>query len=201
MSDSPPKDPTPDASPGSKKEDWRTPDSINQSECEIQSKRLRPNVTPKMKATYCNTLRASGEAALARRDANISQHTLSYHLRKDPQFRDDVEEAMRLYCAENIGQEIHRRGVVGVRKALYWRGNVVGYMVEPSDRLLLAHAKRHMPEYRDQISIDQKVETKNADLSLDDLQDLSPESLELLKQIVENEKKRKASPSPEPDPQ
>lgn len=137
---------------------------------------------------YLDVLRETGEAALARQEAGCCYNTVINARRRTKGFRDAEEEALRAYRA-TIGREIHRRGVEGVDKPIYHLGQVVGWVKDYSDRLLIEHARRHIKEYREKISIDQKTQG-SLTVDLADLKQLSPESRDDLERILERERDR-----------
>lgn len=83
----------------------------------------------------------------------IDQSTVYYHRKANPEFDDAVHQAKQTFC-ETIEAEIVRRGRVGVDKPVFQKGEQVGVIREYSDTLLLALAKRHIPEYRDKHTVD-----------------------------------------------
>lgn len=133
---------------------------------------------PERRATYLSVLQATGEKVLARAEVGVHGWTVSKLRESDPKFREAEEEAMRLYRA-GIAEEIHRRAIDGVKEPIYWQGKVVGWIVRYSDTLLKFHAKRHIPEYRDSLKIDQKTAVSGS-VDLRDLRDLPPEEREIL---------------------
>lgn len=62
-----------------------------------------------------------------------------------PQFEKDYQEA-KAAGDDIIRAEIFRRGVNGVKRAIYHDGKVVGHKQEYSDNLLMFLAKARMPE-------------------------------------------------------
>mgnify|MGYP005848418621 CR=1 FL=1 len=62
-----------------------------------------------------------------------------------PEFEKDFQEA-KAEGDDIVRAEIHRRGVDGVKRAIYHDGKVVGYKREYSDQLLMFLAKSRMPE-------------------------------------------------------
>lgn len=151
--------------------------------------------TAPRKERYCEVLLETGEHVLARKEVGVSRATVNNHRRKYPEFAEREEEALRLYRA-SLSKEIHRRGVEGVVKDIYWQGQVVGQEIVYSDRLLLEHARRHMPEYRERLSVDQKTEHSGF-VGLGALQELSPESQDDLRRILQREAKRNAEEQPD----
>lgn len=64
---------------------------------------------------------------------------------EDPEFEKAYQEA-RGDGDDVIRAEVHRRGVDGVKRAIYHDGKVVGHKQEYSDQLLMFLAKSRMPE-------------------------------------------------------
>lgn len=79
--------------------------------------------------------------------------TIHYRRKMNPEFDAAVHQAKQDFC-ETIEAEIVRRGRVGVDKPVFQKGQQVGVVREYSDMLLLALAKRHIPEYRDKHTVD-----------------------------------------------
>lgn len=140
--------------------------------------------TASRREKYLAILRDTGEPATARDEVGICYGTIVEHRRKTPGFRDDEEESLRQYRA-TIGKEIHRRAIEGVDEPVFYLGEVAGYVRKYSDRLLIEHAKRHVPEYREKIKIDQ---TGTLTVGMADLGSLSEESRNDLRRILEREK-------------
>lgn len=65
--------------------------------------------------------------------------------KEDPEFEAEYQLA-RADGDDVIRAEIHRRGVDGVKRAIYHDGKVVGHKQEYSDNLLMFLAKSRMPE-------------------------------------------------------
>lgn len=74
--------------------------------------------------------------------------------KEDPQFEQDYQDA-RADGDDVIRAEVHRRGVEGVKRAIYHDGKVVGHKLEYSDQLLMFLAKSRMPaEFGDRQQVD-----------------------------------------------
>jgi len=71
----------------------------------------------------------------------------------DPTFEQDYQDA-RADGDDVIRAEIHRRGVEGVKRAIYHDGKVVGHKQEYSDQLLMFLAKSRMDEFSDRQTVD-----------------------------------------------
>lgn len=103
--------------------------------------------TEDRREAYLAELRSHGEKALARHNIQVSRQTIYTHKKRDSAFAEAESEAMAYYIAQ-LGKEFHRRGVEGVERILYHKGEECGREVEYSDKLLIKHAERHSEEYR-----------------------------------------------------
>ena len=130
---------------------------------------------------YLNALKEHGEEALARDEVGIHRETVKRHRLKTPGFNEAEEEAMRIYRAR-LAATVHRRGVDGVQEPIYWNGLVVGWVTKYSDRMLELQVKRHIPEYRDKVTVNQEHSGTVALLS--DLSKLPPDIRTDLKAII-----------------
>jgi hypothetical protein len=133
------------------------------------------------KSQFIECLIETGEPALAAKACGFSMATCQRHAQKDEEFAQAGFEALQAYRG-TIAAEIHRRAIEGVEEDIFQGGIHVGSKRKYSDALLLAHAKRHMPnEYGDKKTI-----THNHTQSLD-AASLTPESRELLRKLLELE--------------
>lgn len=133
---------------------------------------------------YCAELQRHGEPAAARVMVGLAESTVRHQETVNPEFASMVAEAMHIYRSR-LAQEIDRRAVEGWDEPVYHMGMLVGYKRRYSDTLLLAQAKRHNPEYRDSIKVDQTTHVDGG-LGLA-LEQLSDQSRELLRKIIEIE--------------
>ena len=145
-------------------------------------------LTEEVLQKYLAELAETGESIVARDRVGFTSGALYKYRVRHPEFKQLEEEARLRYCSK-LSQEIHRRGVEGVEEAIYYKGEVVGYRIVYSDRLLLEHARRHMPD-----QYGQKIST-TAEVSIRDqvgekINELSPQSRDLLKQIITIESQR-----------
>jgi len=149
------------------------------------------NFTHDRKVAYCKELAKSGEHARAREKVGVCGKTVDKHRLKFPEFDKLVEEAMESYRA-SLAAEIHRRGVDGWEEPVFQGGIEVGKKQRFSDALLLAQAKRHMPdEYGDRLRVEQ---TKRLELAIS-VEQLQPESRRLMRKIIEIEMAAQAKPA------
>lgn len=81
---------------------------------------------------------------------------------QDPTFEADYQAA-RADGDDVIRAEVHRRGVDGVKRAIYHDGKIVGHKQEYSDQLLMFLAKSRMPnEFGDRIQAEHTVKFDGA---------------------------------------
>lgn len=74
--------------------------------------------------------------------------------KEDPEFEAAYQDA-RGDGDDVIRAEVHRRGVDGVKRAIYHDGKIVGHKQEYSDQLLMFLAKSRMPtEFGDKQTVD-----------------------------------------------
>lgn len=143
---------------------------------------LGTEFSPERKKLWLENLAASGLKTEACRVIGVSIWTVNEHLKNDADFKQGFEDAMYTY-RESLVKEIHRRGVDGVVEPVFYKGARVdkGALLRFSDTLLLALARRHIPEFRE------KTESTNVNLDtgLADLEKLSPEQREALKRLLD----------------
>lgn len=90
------------------------------------------------------------------RAVGVHRNTVGRHLDADTEFRTAYDEALRDYLDE-LEQQIHRRGSLGWDEPVFYRGRQVGTVRKFDSGLLMSAAKRHMPEYRDKLTVDANV--------------------------------------------
>lgn len=155
--------------------------------------------TPARKKAYLDSLAKHGETVLARVEVGISKRTEERHRAEDPLFRDAMDEALRKYGAV-VSKEIHRRGIEGVQEPVY--GNiggqgggtgVIGWVTRYSDRLLLTQAQRFQADYTPKQKVEHTGSIKSEGLGLEDL---SPESQDDLRRILERELAKRGTNGP-----
>lgn len=120
-------------------------------------------------------LRKSRSKSGACEEADISTTQFYKWLRDDPDFAKQVEEAVAA-GVEALEDEAIRRGARGVRKAVYYQGDVVGYERQYSDRLLETMLKANNPaKFRENHSVEfqGKVSHTVVNLSKDDLVEMA----------------------------
>jgi hypothetical protein len=142
---------------------------------------------------FLEHLALHGLRAKAAREVGVCLQTVMRHLTDDPLFAEGYQHAFAQY-REILEEEIHRRGVVGVQEPIFWQGAIVGWVTRYSDRLLMEHARRHIPEYREAIKVEQTTQHGGSiAVGLADLAKLSTESRAELRRILEREGGRHAA--------
>lgn len=146
----------------------------------------RPNkkvaFTKKLKRGYLELLRKNnGNQSKTCREISVSVSSLNDHKKSDPWFKQahkDVLESLN----DDVLAEIHRRGVVGVDKTLYYQGEEMGVERQYSDSLLLALAKSKNEDFNTNtnIKIEADITSKDAGSSKEKLLALMGYSKETL---------------------
>lgn len=122
--------------------------------------------TPTKKEIFLQKVRETGLQHVAAETAGVSFTTVKEHRRTDDHFKEALEEALALY-RETIEAEILRRAVAGYDEPVIKNQAManespdwgeVAKIRKFSDALLVFHAKRHIPAYRDGFSGDETAE-------------------------------------------
>lgn len=143
------------------------------------------------KQRFLAELEKTGLPVLARDAANVSAETVLRHRNTRPEFEAAYQHAMDKHRA-GIERTIYDLGSGAKTKAIYWNGEVVGYEAIYDTKCLLAYAKRHIPEYRESLSVEQHTHhTGGVAVGLADLGKLSRPQRELLRQLLLTEQPKK----------
>src|SRR3972149_832140 len=101
--------------------------------------------------------------------AQIEKRTAYNHRRKDPEFRKAWDKALK-DAVPVLENEAMRRAIYGVRKPVYQQKELVGFVREYSDTLLIFMLKGLKPaRYRDKYTVDinaRSVEKKIKELGI-----------------------------------
>lgn len=97
---------------------------------------------------YLGALAATGRKQHSADVAGVSYATTVAYAKSDPDFAARILEAERRYD-ELVEKEIERRAMKGLKEPVYQGGKFCFTKKKFSDQLLLALAKKRMPEYRD----------------------------------------------------
>ncbi len=110
----------------------------------------------------CGSLRAAQEIS----GVNRWSHSVTW-IKSDPEYAAAFEVAKEMHI-ERLEEEADRRGVEGVSKPVFYKGQVVAHTVEYSDTLLMFRLNALAPEkyrYRQHVTAD--VTHHEADSQLD----------------------------------
>ena len=106
-------------------------------------------VTDEQLDHFLDLLASTGRKLESARLAGIKMRTLYNRINRFPEFKERVAEAHERYN-EKIEREIERRAIEGEDEPLSYQGQLTGDSIKKkSNSLLLALAKRRIPEYRD----------------------------------------------------
>lgn len=138
------------------------------------------------KQKFLAALADHGIVAEAAKAASLHSHhgciqTFYRQREADPEFARAWDEALDMARA-SIERELHRRGVEGVDKPVFWQGREIGTVKEYSDVLLLARIRKLDPDYRPQQRIEHGGTVKVKPIGLDAL---DKKQRELLRGILE----------------
>lgn len=103
--------------------------------------------TPKVREDFLTHISNGASIQLAADLVGHSRTAIYKWLREDPEFRAEYDQASE-GANDRVDDEVWRRGVRGVRKAVFHQGRIVAYERVYSDRLLELRAKRS-GRYRD----------------------------------------------------
>lgn len=116
-------------------------------------KRLPTKFVPQVREAFLKRYRECGILSRAVEGLQISFETPRAHAKRDPEFKERMDAALQGY-RDSLEAEAHRRGVEGIPRSVYYKGEVVGEERQYSDRILELQLKRHIPEYRDKFALD-----------------------------------------------
>lgn len=108
----------------------------------------RSKCTPQKKGKILASVRRSGNVAEAARLVGIGRRTLYAWRAEDPAFAAACDEARQAYV-DALETEADRRGVEGVIRPVFYKGEQVAEVREYSDTLLIFRLKGERPaKYR-----------------------------------------------------
>jgi len=107
---------------------------------------------------FLSVIAETGRIMDACKSAGITWAEMDLARKQNRKLSDAFDEAMEIY-KDTLRAEVHRRGVKGVERPIYYKGQRIdqGESIEYSDRLLELLVKRHCPEFREKVSVDHAV--------------------------------------------
>ena len=155
----------------------------------------RPNQSPlnaQRKAAYLAELARCGVATRAAKAASPNAsgtglQTFKDARKTDPEFARAWADALEQHAGDLVA-ELYRRAMVGDQVPIQnAKGDLIGWRSIRSDKLLLEAVRAHVPMFTPRTATEVTAKVSNVPLGLDQL---SEESQEQLRQILEREQRR-----------
>lgn len=154
-----------------------------------------PEITPEAVKLYLSYLSIKGVKRHSAIMAGIEPSRLRALIKKDNELAALEQAALEEYH-EQIDMEIHSRAITGQKKAVYFKGKIIGYDTVKSDRLLEFMARANNPEkYREHVQVDATVRAGVLVVQ----QSLDPDDWEKQYGDMRTDKKRVESACTQPD--
>ena len=107
--------------------------------------RMPAALVPRAAAHFFRLLAASGSVSYAAKRSGLSRTALYHHKKTNPAFAKRWADALELGVAR-VRDEVFRRAVVGIKKPVFQRGQIVGKVKVYDNRLLWSLLKAHERE-------------------------------------------------------
>jgi len=116
-------------------------------------------VTPESLAVFLEHYMQHGHKAKAALAAGLSYSSIRNAEKNDPEFAEEVEQAHELFIHDVLEKAAFEQGVEGIKKPIYntKTGALLGHERVVQPRILELLLKRHDPNYRDKVDVNQKV--------------------------------------------
>ena len=103
-------------------------------------------ISRKRRKIFLEILAVTGNVTKASEAVGYTSSQYMHKIRRDDEgFAEDWDEAINAFC-DRMEEEATRRGHDGVLKAVWYKGEIVGYDTLYSDTLLLAMLRANRPE-------------------------------------------------------
>lgn len=110
-------------------------------------------LTRKKKDTFLKHLRTTANVTTAAKAAGVARITMYKHRKLDEKFGDQWEDAIQ-QAVDELEEECRRRALKGVKKPVFYQGEVCGSVKEYSDNLAMFLLKGHRPRvYRERVEL------------------------------------------------
>lgn len=103
---------------------------------------------PELRRLFLTHLARFGSLAAAATHIRCSVAMVKAYAERNRQFAEHMDDAINEHRGK-IEQAIYERAIEGVEEPKFGNGGQIGTVRKYSDQLLLAYAKRHIPEYRE----------------------------------------------------
>jgi hypothetical protein len=139
---------------------------------------------PHLREEFLRQIRETGSRDAACSTARVRWSSVLAWAARNPEFADELEFAIQEHRARIEGA-IYTRAIEGIDEQRFSSAGVtVGFVKRYSDPLLIAYAKRHIPEYRQdsdrKITVDGTVSHAHVSLDSKDLDSKQRSALRLL---------------------
>ena len=105
------------------------------------------------KIKFLQSIAESGDFVRASIYSGVTKNCVESHFEMDAIFKDQFQEALAYFNETVIEGEMKRRGVEGVKEAVWSNykgtGNIVGYRRNYSDKMLELVARANIPKFAD----------------------------------------------------
>lgn len=108
-------------------------------------RRMPAALVPRAAAHFFRLLAASGSVSWAAKRSGLSRTALYHHKKTNPAFTKRWADALELGVAR-VRDEVFRRAVVGIKKPVFQRGQIVGKVKVYDNRLLWSLLRSQEPE-------------------------------------------------------
>ncbi len=115
----------------------------------------RVKVTDEHKQLYCDRLMVHGKKGLAAVEIGVHYNTIREHIKADPEFASDVDEALRMR-SQLVVDRLEEDALNGSQQLHYDKetGALISEQTKYETPLRLAMLRRHDPEYVDKKEMD-----------------------------------------------
>ena len=120
----------------------------------------------------------------AAKKAKIGRRTVYDWIETDPEFKKQYKKAKKVAIGV-LEDEAARRAVVGVDKAIFYKGKKVATVKEYSDTLMIVLLKAQAPKkYREVTKVESKSTNKNINVNSEPL---TPDKIKQISKALEDE--------------
>ena len=141
---------------------------------------------PEIRVLYLKHLARYGVKVAAAAHIRCSTKMVDAYASRHPDFKEQEKQALGIHAGD-IEEVIRERAMEGVEEPKFSSGGkLIGYVTRFSDTLLLAYARRHIPEYREKS--ERSVENKHT-VEVEhkvDLAELTDEQRDALRLLLGN---------------
>lgn len=138
---------------------------------------------PELRRLYLQHLAKYGSRTAAAAYIRVAHDAVTNFAARNPWFGEQREAAERAH-KDLIEKTIHQRAIEGWDEPRFGKTGVVGTVRRFSDQLLVAYARRHIPEYREGDRTTQLVAGEVTHKHQVDARELTPQQREALRLLL-----------------